>query len=279
MLPIKEPSQTLFQLLGLLIEYGERISGVTDMMAGQTPGQNTPATTAMAALEQGQKVFTGIHKRVYRALRDEFRKLYRLNRDYLEETTYFQVLDTEEAVFRNDYQGDPTDIKPTADPNVSSSQQRLAKAMMVKEVAMTGTSQFNMYAIDHAVLEAGEIPNIDVLHPDPNGPNAIPQAEDPELEIKSAEFEANQKFRAQELDIKRQQAMADIIVKKTQAILNIAKAEAAEDGTQLQAYKQELDQLQMHYDQIEAERNYDLEQRRLRGMEAEPRNSGGAEVS
>ena len=69
------PSPVLFNLLGLLIDYTERVTSITDLMVGQTPGQNTPATTSMSALEQGMSVFTGIFKRVLRSLKQDFRKL------------------------------------------------------------------------------------------------------------------------------------------------------------------------------------------------------------
>jgi len=273
MLPTKEPSQTLFQLLGLLIEYGERISGVTDMMAGQTPGQNTPATTAMAALEQGQKVFSGIHKRVYRSLRSEFRKLYQLNATYLNPDDYYQVLDGEnQQIYQQDYQGDPTDIKPSADPNLSSSQQRVAKAMLVKQNATQAMSPYNGYEVEKRLLEAAEIANIESIMPDPQGKNAIPETPDPKIEIESATFQRDSENQAEELQIKAMQAEADIAVKETQAILNLAKAEAQEDGTQINLYKNQLDSFKERREQLKAMIDAQDKQRGLQGMEGKPGN-------
>jgi len=267
MLPSKEPSQTLFQLLGLLIEYGERMSGVTDMMAGKTPGQNTPATTAMAALEQGQKVFSGIHKRVYRALRDEFRKLYKLNRTYLNPDDYYQVIDGEnQQIFQTDYLGDPTDIKPSADPNVASAQQRVAKAMLVKENAMSGMSSFNGYEVEKRILEAGEIADIESVLPDPKGPNAIEQPPDPQVEIDSAKFQAENQNKAEELRIKAMLADADLAVKETQAILNLAKAEAAEEGVQADAYRAQLETLKEQRELLKVMSDAENQSRRVQGV-------------
>jgi len=275
MLPIKEPSQTLFSLLGLLIEYGERVSGVTDMMAGQTPGQNTPATTSMAALEQGQKVFSGIHKRVYRSLREEFRKLYRLNRDYLNPEDYYQVIDGEnKEIFQSDYLGDPTDIKPTADPNASSTQERVAKAMMVKQNAMQAMSPFNGYEVEKRLLEAAEVPDIESVLPDPQGKNAIPETPDPKIEIESAKFQKDAQIQGEELKIKLMLADADLAVKETQAILNLAKAEAAEEGTQIAQYKNQLDGFKEKREQLKAiiEARQNDQQRAMGGMEGKPGN-------
>ena len=78
-LPVREPSQVLFTLMQLLINYGERIGGAVDILTGQNPGQNTPAETTRTMAEQGMKIFNGIYKRTYRSLKLEFRKIYRLN--------------------------------------------------------------------------------------------------------------------------------------------------------------------------------------------------------
>lgn len=273
MLPIKEPSQTLFQLLGLLIEYGERISGVTDMMAGQTPGQNTPATTAMAALEQGQKVFSGIHKRVYRSLREEFRKLYRLNRIYLNPEDYYQVIDGEDqTIYQQDYLGDPTDIKPSADPNVSSSQQRVAKAMLVKENAMNGMTPFNGYEVEKRILEAAEVPDIESVLPDPQGPNAIEPPPDPKVEIESAKFQMESELKGEEIRIKSMLADADLAVKETTAILNLAKAEAAEEGIQMDQYRAELETYKERREQLQVMIDDQNQQRQLSRVAGKPGN-------
>lgn len=131
-LPVREPSQTLFQLLGMMVEYGEKMSNQTDILMGQNPGQNQPATTTMAVIEQGLKVFTAVYKRIYRSLKKEYRKLYRLNRIFLDEKEYFSVIDPNRnemgEILRSDYLGDPTDIQPSADPNIASEAQKIARA-------------------------------------------------------------------------------------------------------------------------------------------------------
>ena len=87
-LPAKEPSNVLFQLMGSLITSGKELASVAEIFVGKMPGQNTPATTTMATIEQGMKVFTAVYKRVYRALRSEFKKIYDLNRVYLDPNKY-----------------------------------------------------------------------------------------------------------------------------------------------------------------------------------------------
>lgn len=96
-LPVREPSGTLFSLLGTIIDSGQRLSSTMDIMMGESPGQNQPATTTMAVLEQGLKVYTSIHKRVYRSLKQELNKLFKLNARYMNPEEYFRVLDEQTA--------------------------------------------------------------------------------------------------------------------------------------------------------------------------------------
>ncbi len=160
-LPVREPSQVLFTLLGLLINYGERIGGAVDILVGQNPGQNTPAETSRTMAEQGMKIFSGIFKRTYRSLKEEFRKLYRLNQLYLDEKV--QIGDLQ--VTAEDYNGDVRDIVPAADPNMVSDSQRILQAQQLMSVAnpMLG---YNMREVHKRVLEAWRIEDIDTIFPD-----------------------------------------------------------------------------------------------------------------
>lgn len=168
-LPVREPSQTLFQLLGMMIESGEKLTNLTDILMGQNPGQNQPATTTMAVIEQGLKVFTAVYKRLYRSLKKEYRKLYRLNKIFLDEKEYFRILDPgQEAtgeILRSDYIGDPTDVQPSADPNVVSEAQRLAKAEALI-ASMNNGAPVNPLEVWRRYYEAMNLPGIDRLLPE-----------------------------------------------------------------------------------------------------------------
>lgn len=183
-LPVREPSPVLYQLLGLLINYGERIGMSVDIMVGGNPGQNTPAETSRTMVEQGSKIFNGIFKRTYRSFREELRHLYRLNQLHLDDEVKYE----ENKIARwDDYTGDVQDICPAADPNIVSDQQRMMQAEAVRAVAITSPG-FNMYQVNKNYLQALKIPNIDMLLPDPTGPNAIPPGKDIKLQI--AEMQA-----------------------------------------------------------------------------------------
>jgi len=184
-LPIREPSAVMLNLLTMLIDGGQKIASVSDMMMGENPGQNQPATTTMAVLEQSTKVFNSIHMRQHRSMKREFKKLHRLNRLYLPDEVYFNVLDMGEeqamAIGQSDYNLDVTDVTPYSDPSVSSQAQKLIKAQQTLELAQMGT--VNMQEATRRVLEAGEQPGIEVLMQLP------PPQPDPQILIEQEKLE------------------------------------------------------------------------------------------
>ncbi len=244
-LPAREPSNVLFQLLGLLIEYGQRLTSTTDIMVGESPGQNQPATTSLAVMEQGMKVYTGIFKRVFRSLKEEFRKLYRLNQLHLDPRIYIQTLDTGETmeVYQEDYNGDPKDIRPAADPNMVSDAQKMMKAEALKasSISMPG---YNMYEVEKRYLAALGIEDIETVFPNPQGENAIPERPDPKMEIekgklelKAAELELKQETEGQRIEIDLARAMAEIAKMEAEVEAMVAKAETDAERNQIESAK------------------------------------------
>jgi len=192
-LPVREPSQVMFTLLNLLINYGERIGGSVDILSGQNPGQNTPAETTRTMAEQGMKIFNGIFKRTHRSLKQEFRKLYRLNQIFITENTPY-VSNTVGAglVLASDYDGPVTDVMPTADPSITSDAQRLNQAMAIANRVAASPGLYNSYEAELAFLKAIKVTNIDKILPDPKGPNAIPPSVNPKLQIEQLKVQAKQ---------------------------------------------------------------------------------------
>lgn len=168
-LPVREPSQVLYTLLTTLVNYGERIVGSTDIMVGENVGQNTPAATSQTMVDQGMKVFSGIFKRIYRALNSELRKVYRLNQLYLSDEYKFAG----NVVLASDYKDSSIDLRPAADVQVISDTQRIMQAEALKQTALT-VPGFNVYNVMKRYLEALKVPNIEEVLPDPAGPNALP---------------------------------------------------------------------------------------------------------
>lgn len=154
-LPTKEPSAVLFQLMGTLITSGKELASVAEIFVGKMPGQNTPATTTMATIEQGMKVFTAVYKRIYRSLKEEFKKLYELNRVYLNPEEYVEVLDA--TIGPDDFASEGYDICPQADPNAMSQTEKLMKAQGLLELLPIGI--LDPVEVVSRVLEAQEQPN------------------------------------------------------------------------------------------------------------------------
>ena len=150
------PSGVLFWLLGLLIESGKEVASVKDILSGDIQTANVPATTTLALIEQGLKTFTAIYKRVYRSLKDEFEKNYRLNSIYLPEQGSFQKGDEWRQIKRSDY-NKMTGIEPIADPSIVSDAQRLAMAQFLLQFA--GNPSFNGNEIYTTVFDFARIPN------------------------------------------------------------------------------------------------------------------------
>jgi chaperonin GroES len=154
-LPTKEPSSVLFQLMGSLITSGKELASVAEIFTGKMPGQNTPATTTMATVEQGMKVFTAVYKRLYRALTEEFIKLARLNSLYLNPQTYVDTVGMD--VGPDDFKQVMHKIYPAADPTAVSQTEKLLKAQGLMELLPTGI--LDPVVVVKRILDAQEQPN------------------------------------------------------------------------------------------------------------------------
>lgn len=247
-LPVREPSQVLFTLLQLLINYGERIGGAVDVMVGENPGQNTPAETSRNMTEQGMKIFSGIFKRTYRSLKKEFRKLYRLNQLYMIEDVKLGSL----KISVDDYNADIKSIVPAADPDMVTDSQKLAQANTLFALSKE-SSGFDSYQVAKRMLQALKIDDIESVLPDPKGPNAIQQA--PHYKVQEAEVKA--KAKGEETQSKLQIAMIEF---QQNADLNAAKiAELEAKAVKLRAEAAGVDtghNIAMLQTQISAAKNH-----------------------
>ena len=160
-LPAKEPSDVLFKLMGSLISSGKELASVAEIFVGKMPGQNTPATTTMATIEQGMKVFTAVYKRIYRSLDKEFKKVYKLNAVYLNPQTYTAVLD--DTVGPADFDSSNYDICPGADPTAMSNTEKLMKAQGLMEMLPNFGPMMNPVEVLQRILQAQEQPNWEKL--------------------------------------------------------------------------------------------------------------------
>lgn len=249
-LPVREPSNVLFQLLGTLITSAKELASVAEIFVGKMPGQNTPATTTMATIEQGMKVFTAIYKRVYRAMTEEFKKLYRLNRIYFDPREEQQILDTE--VSQNDYDDTSYDICPAADPNAISQSEKMAKFESAMQLMALGT--LDPVAVTMRGLEAFEIPNPQELMrkgpppPDPKQQEAQAkmQIEQQKAQIKAAEAQMKMQIEAMKAEMEQKSRQAQMAMEaqmnamklqfeQAKQALEMRKAHISAQSTALQA--------------------------------------------
>lgn len=268
-LPVQPPSSVLFQLLGMLEAATMKIASVTDILSGDVPGQNTKATVAMNAVEQGLTLFSSIYKRSHAALSEEAMKIHALNAEFLEDEEYLAILDLDEdggqKVSRDDYNTKDYDIVLSADPNVSSDQQRIQKVQALFDVLQLGA--VNPTEVTKQYLEATDQPNIEALMtmPPPAGPPMELVLQEKELDHKISkennEFDHrsridvwNNNLREIEVDLKA----LDI---KSKSILNIAKAEGEEEGRQLGELRNYLNEVRADTQMVLNERKQLLEER------------------
>jgi chaperonin GroES len=243
-LPVREPSQVMFTLLNLLINYGERIGGSVDILSGQNPGQNTPAETTRTMAEQGMKIFNGIFKRTHRSLKQEFRKLYRLNQIFITENTpYVSNAQGTGMVLANDYEGPVTDVMPTADPSITSDAQRLNQAMAIAGRVAATPGLYNRYEAEHAFLKAIKVTNIDKILPDPKGPNAIPPPINPKVQIEQLRQQAKQASDQLEMKIALLKLMSEAELNQAHIQKLEAEAEAIKIGIATEGEKMRIQEI------------------------------------
>ena len=200
-LPVNPPNPVLLQLLQYLVQSGKELASVAEIMVGKMPGQNTPATTTMATIEQGMKVFTAVYKRIFRSLAKEFKKLYKLNAQYLNPENVVAVLD--EPIQQSDYFGDPNDLIPAADPAAVTQQEKQAKAQMLLQLIGLGT--LDPMKVTAYVLEAHEIPQKEEFMTQPQqGPSPEQQAAQQEAQMKQQEMQMKAQIDQQKAQAKIQ---------------------------------------------------------------------------
>lgn len=188
-LQLPGPNATLFQLLGMLIDSVKGITSVSDIMTGEQDSQTAP-TTALALIEQGQKVFTAIYQRIHRAFGGEIKIMKRLNRDYLDVLEYFNLNDCPIEVGRADYQDRDLDVQPVSDPRAINDRVKMAKAQVL--MSHNGDPLVNQMEIRKREFEAAGIADIPALLEVPKpGPDPAALAQMADLETKRAVADAD----------------------------------------------------------------------------------------
>jgi len=176
-LPYKEPSATLAQLLGGLVNDGRRFVALADQQMSDM-NQETPVGTTVAMLERGMKVMSAIHKRMHYAQKTEFRLLARIFAENLPPMYPYEVAGAPQQVKMQDFDA-RIDVLPVSDPNIFSMSQRVTLAQTQLQLAQSNPQMHNLHAAYRRMYQALEVQNIDEILPPPPPP---PQPQDPAIE-------------------------------------------------------------------------------------------------
>ncbi len=244
-LPVREPSAVMFNLLNLIIDYTNRISGATDMLTGVNPGQNTPAETSRAMVEQGQKIYSAIFKRIWRSLKWEFKKLYDLNALYLPISLPFG--DAGGTIAREDFSGSSKGIVPAADPTITSDAAMFARAQMLKTAAQTNPG-YDVDAVEREFLRSLGVTDSSIIYPGvaakgPPGPSEKIQIQQLKNQLAAQQLQ----LKAQEMQMTLQETQrlnnAKIMQLEAQAASLQKTAQLADSDMQIQAFRAAIEAL------------------------------------
>tara|TARA_R100000329_G_scaffold148309_1_gene136970 strand:+ start:129 stop:2537 length:2409 start_codon:yes stop_codon:yes gene_type:complete len=164
-LPFKEPSGSLFNLLGFIVEAGKRFANTADLNVGDV-NPNAPVGSTVALIEQGSKAFSAIHKRLHYSQGQEFKLLAKLYAENLTESFQFALAGASSEIFAADFDG-RVDIIPVSDPNIFSSTQRIAQAQAILQMAQSAPQLHDLHAAYKRMYEAIRIPNIEEILKEP----------------------------------------------------------------------------------------------------------------
>jgi chaperonin GroES len=238
---VNQPSDVLFKMLGLLIDYASRVAGTTDITVGENPGQNTPAQTTQTMVEMGQKVYTAIFKRLWRGTREEFQKLFLLNAVHLDPSKSYVG-----GAKRDDYVNSEDLIAPMADPHMTSDSARLQQALLLKQASQGGG--YDRDAVERRFLQAARVENIEevykglqALPPPPPEKIAIAQLkEQGEMQRFTAAQQADQQLNAAELMEQQRLNNAKIVQLLADADAKSALAQVEADYAQVAAINAQI---------------------------------------
>lgn len=240
-LEVKEPSNVLFQLLGLLIDYTQRIGGATDTTAGENPGQNTKVGTFQGMVELGEKVYSSIFKRIWRAMKGEIEKCRQLNAVYLPDRMRFGPGDA--YIMREDYLSASIGIIPVADPNIVSDQARLQRALVLGERKQAAMG-YDSDAVERRILAALRIENPNEVF---KGSEGMKPPVDPKVQVEQIRDAREREAAQQEMQLdlmrlldERAVSQANVAKLYADAAFAMESAGGVQTGHQIAAFQAQI---------------------------------------
>ena len=187
-LPYKGPDQTLLQLMGVVVNAGQRFASIADMQVGDG-NQGAAVGTTVALLERGSRVMSAIHKRLYAAMKKEFMLIGGVFAIYLPPVYPYDVVGGERQIKQKDFDA-KVDIIPVADPNIFSQTQRVTMAQTQLQMAMSNPRIHNLYNAYRDMYEALGVKNIDSLLPPPSPPKPMDPSVEHMMALSQKSFKA-----------------------------------------------------------------------------------------
>ena len=191
-LPFKEPSGTLYNLMGTLVDAGRRFASMADMKIGEMSGE-TPVGTTMAIMERGTKVMSAIHKRLHYSQKVEFKLLGKIFSDTVQAYPYAADLRMGPEIFAQDFDS-RVDVLPVSDPNIFSMSQRIALAQTELQLVQSNPQIHGgpqgLYQAYRKMYEALGVNNIDAILPPPPQPMPMNPAKENQNALMGAPLQA-----------------------------------------------------------------------------------------
>ena len=187
-LPFKEPSSTLLQLMGVVVQAGQRFASIADMQVGDG-NQSAAVGTTVALLERGSRVMSAIHKRLYQGMKCEFMLLGDNFATYLPKMYPYDIVGGQRQVFAADFDN-RIDIIPVADPNIFSQTQRITVAQTELQMALANPDIHNVYHAYRHMYEALGVKDVDILLPPPKPIVAMDPASENIMALNNKKFQA-----------------------------------------------------------------------------------------
>ena len=237
-LPMPEPSQVLFLLMQYLTDGAEDIAMMAKAMSGDVPA-NVPATTMLAIIEQAMQPFKAVIKRVHRSLKKELKRLFYLNKLYLDEQEYMDVLDDPNASI-DDFNG--TDVVPVSDPDIINNVQALVRAQALLD--LKDDPLIDGVELRKRVLKTMNIKNVDdLVRVPPQQVDEMAEAQKTLFMAQISQAETDSKVKIIQAQIAIDKSIEEVKKIRAETLAKVADAESKEKGTQLQLYDRQLDLL------------------------------------
>lgn len=280
-LPFKEPSQVLFSLLGLLIDAGKETGFVTQALMGDSQGQNVPATTMLAIIEQGTRAFKPMVQKLYHSLKKEFKIMFSMYGKYSTHERFIKYQDVDINVSKEIFNSTELDIMPVADPTQSSEAHRYIKLQALQQLMQTPlVNVLNLPALAARIFKDLQIDNAQELIVPPQPPAPDPK----EKEMQMKHEREMMKIELMKVQEQREGMALQIEMMKTQIKQNEAllKQQESDEKQRMMLSKAHKDQQEANVKErlaTVAENKVEVERERLELMAKQQRNESSNKTS